>query len=126
MRVFVRIAAILLLVALAVGVSNGVWDAGYNQGVIDAAESTEIIVTQPYRGGFFPFGAVFGFFFLFLLFGMMFKFAFGWRRWGGHYKRSGPDGYRTHMEERMSRWHDKAHGHSPPSDATSEPASPVS
>ena len=67
MRVVARIAAHLLLVALAVGVGNGVWDAGYNQGVMDAAESTVIIVTQPYRGGFFPFGAVFGFFFLFLL-----------------------------------------------------------
>ena len=126
MRVFLRIAVIVLLVGLTVAVGNGIWDAGYDQGVIDAAESTEIIVTQQHRGGFFPFGAMFGFFFLFLFFGMMFKFAFGWRHWGRHHKGSGPDGYRANMEERMSSWHDKAHGNPPSSEAPSEPQSPVS
>ena len=127
MRVFARIAVVVLLVAIVGGIGFGIYDAGYDQGVVDTADSTtEIVVTERYRDGFFPFGAVFGFFFLFLLFGMMFKFAFGWRRWAGHDKCGGRDGYRSHMNDRMSRWHDEAHGRKPRDDTSSEPASPVS
>ncbi len=124
MRMFTRTVVIVLLIAFVGVIGYGVWNAGYDQGLIDAADSTtEIIVTQP-RGGFFPFGAIFGFFFLFLIFGLFFKFAFGWRRWGRHYEGSG--GYRAHMEERMSRWHDEAHGTSRRSDTPSQPQGPVS
>ena len=127
MRVFVRIAVMVLLIALIGGIGYGVWNAGYDQGVIDAADSTtEIVVNRPYDRGFFPFGAIFGFFFLFLLFGLLFKFAFGWRRWGRHYKGGGPGGYRAHMEDRMTRWHDEAHGRSPRRESSDQPPSPVS
>lgn len=121
MRVFGRVVVLVLLVALVWAVGYGIWDAGYDRGVLDGAEATEIIVADRDRG-FFPFGAVLGFFFLFLLFGMLFRFAFGGRRWGGHYKGDGPGGYRNHMEERMKRWHDEAHG----SGQAGEPAEPPS
>ena len=125
MRVFGRIAVVVLLIALIGAVGYGVWNAGYDQGVVDAAESTtEIVVTQQ-RGGFFPFGAIFGLFFLFLLFGLLFKFAFGWRRWG-HYKSMGPGGYREHMERRMNEWHDEAHGRAPPSEPAGQTEGPIS
>ena len=124
MRVFMRIAFLVLLISLVGAVGYGVWNAGYDQGLIDAADATtEIVVTQP-RSGFFPFGAIFGFFLLFLLFGMMAKFAFGCRRWRDHH-RGGPGRYRDHMQDRMSRWHDEAHGRTVDSD-TSPPPSPVS
>ena len=127
MRVFMRIAVIVLLIAVVGSIGYGIWDAGYDQGLIDAADSTtEIVLRDGNRGGFFPFGAIFGFFFLFLFFGFISKMAFGWRRWGGHYKGSGPGGHRGQMQERMSRWHDEAHGDAPPSDTTSESPSPVS
>ena len=123
MRGFVRIAVVILLVAVIGGIGYGVWNAGYDQGLIDAADSTtEIVVRDGYRGGFFPFGAIFGIFFLLLLF----KFAFGWRRWGAHYKGSGPGGYREHMGDRMSQWHDEAHGKSTPRDTSSQAQGPVS
>ncbi len=125
MRTFGRIVVFLLLITVVWAVGYGIWDAGYDQGVIDGAEATEIVIADRYRGGFFPFGAIFGFFFLFLLFGMMFKFAFGWRRWGRHYKGYSSGEYRSHMEERMSKWHDKAHGRAP-REETAEPPSPVS
>jgi hypothetical protein len=54
MRVFMRPAVIVLLIAVVGGIGYGVWDAGYERGLIEAADSTaEIVVTQPYRGGFF-------------------------------------------------------------------------
>lgn len=122
MRLFGRIAIVVLLVALIGGIGFGVWDAGYDQGLIDGADATtEIVVTERGRG-FSPFGIIFGFFLLLLLF----KFAFGWRRWGAHHKGYGPGGYRVHMEDRMSRWHDEAHRRAPRDDATAEPPSPVS
>ena len=125
MRTFGRIVIVLLLVGLVAAVGFGIWNAGYDQGVIDSAESTTDIVVTTDRG-FFPFGAIFGLFFLFLLFGLVFKFAFGWRRWGGHYKAMGPGGYREQMERRMTEWHEQAHGRAPPSDEPTAPAGPVS
>ena len=122
MRVFTRVAVVLLLLAVVGGIGFGIWDAGYDQGIIDGADATtEIVVTERGRG-FSPFGIFFGIFLLLFLF----KFAFGWRRWGGHHKGYGPGGYRGPMEDRMSRWHDDAHGRQPRADAASEPPSPVS
>ena len=124
MRTFGRIAVILLLVAIIGGVGYGVWNSGYDQGVVDAADSTtQIVVREGHRGGFFPFGAIFGFFFLLLIF----KFAFGWRRWGGgQYYGRVPGGYRAHMEDRMSHWHDEAHRNQRPSGAPSDAEGPIS
>jgi hypothetical protein len=122
-----RLAAIVILIAVVASIGYGVWDAGYDRGLIDAADSTtEIVVTERYRGGFFPFGAIFGFFFLFLFLGFLSRIAFGGRRWGCRPRGSGPDGYKSHMDERMSRWHDQAHGNAPPADSASPPPSPVS
>lgn len=126
MRTIMRVAAVVLVIALAGAIGYGVWNAGYEQGLVEATDATtEIVVTQS-RGGFFPFGAIFGFFFLFFLFGLIFKFAFGWRRWGGHYRGAGPSRYSTHMGERLTQWHDEAHGKSPPTKVTSDPQGPVS
>ncbi len=121
MRVFTRVAVVVLILAVIGGIGFGIWDAGYDRGLVDDADATEIVVQE--RRGFSPFGLLFGLFlFIFIL-----KFAFGWRYWRGGYKGYGPGGYRAHMEERMSRWHDEAHGRSPREDAPADPPpSPVS
>jgi hypothetical protein len=123
MRVFPRVLLIVLLIGLIGAVGYGVWDAGYQQGLTETVESTtDVIVTAPYYPGFWGVGLVFKLFFVFLLFGLLFKFAFGWRRWGGHHMGDGPGGHRARMEGRLTEWHDAAHREAPPAD----PAGPVS
>lgn len=118
MRVFGRVLAVVLLLGAIGAIGFGVWNAGYQQGLVETVESTaDVVVTAPYYPGYYGFGVfglIFKIFFAFLLFGLVFKFMFGWRHW----KRYGGEGYEHHrarMEDRMSRWHDQAHGQ------TSEP-----
>jgi len=121
------LATILILGAVG-AVGYGVWNNGYNQGAIAAAESTtEVVVATPgYTGfaGYGFFGLFFGIFFLFLLFGLISKLIFGrryWRggpgAWGkGWHGPQGHEEYRSSMEQRLTDWHEEAHGRPPTSD----------
>ena len=122
MRVFGRVLAVLLLLGALGALGWGIWNAGYQQGLVETVETTtDVVVTAPYYPGFFygfgAFGLIFKIFFAVLLFGLLFKFLFGWRYWRGHYKGEGGEGYRSHMEDRMKRWHDEQHGRRPPPDS---------
>ena len=122
MRVFGRVLAVLLLLGAIGAIGYGVWDAGYQRGLVETVGTTaDVVVTTPYYPGYYGFGVfglMFKVFFAFLLFGLLFKLLFGRRHWRGYYKGAGPDSYRSHMEERLSRWHDEAHGRRPPPDAS--------
>ena len=122
MRVFGRILAVVLLLGAIGAIGFGVWNAGYQQGLVETVETTtDVVVTAPYYPGYYygfgVFGLIFKIFFAFLLFGLLFKFLFGWRYWRGH-RGEGHEQYRSRMEERMTRWHDEAHGRRPPPDPT--------
>ena len=121
------LATILILGAVG-AVGYGLWNSGYQQGAIEATESTaEVVVATPVYpgyGGFGVFGLFFGIFFLFLLFGLISKLMFGrryWRGGPGPWEKGwhGPDGhdeYRSRMEQRMTDWHEGAHGRPTTSD----------
>lgn len=114
------IGFILLLALLGFG-GWAVWNAGYQQGVIEAAETTtDVVVRGPYYPGFFGFG-FFGIFLAFLLFALIAKAFFGRRYWRyGPGKWSGHDEYRGRMEEKMTEWHDEEHGKTPRPDTPRE------
>ena len=124
MRVFGRVVLVLLLIGTLGAIGFGVWNSGYQQGLVETVETTtDVVVTAPYYPGLYGFGVfglMFKIFFAFLFFGLIFKFLFGWRYWRGHHY--GPDDgpgrghYRSTMEDRMTRWHDEAHGSLPRSD----------
>jgi hypothetical protein len=119
MRVFGRALLVVLLAGAIGGVGFGVWNAGYQQGLVETVETTtDIVVTAPYYPGYYGFGVfglIFKVFFVFLAFGLLFKFMFGRRYWR-HYSGQGHDHYRSKMEDRMTKWHDEAHGRTPRSD----------
>jgi len=118
MRVFGKVVLVLLLIGTLGAIGYGVWNAGYQQGLVETVETTaDVVVTTPYYPGLYGFGVfglIFKIFFVFLFFGLIFKFFFGWRYWrrhhDGHGNGPGSDHYRSKMEDRMNRWHDEAHG----------------
>lgn len=120
MRVFGRVLLVLLLIGTLGAIGYGVWNAGYQQGLVETVETTaDVVVTAPYYPGLYGFGVfglIFKLFFVFLFFGLIFKFFFGRRYWREHHGGPGHDNYRSMMEDRMSRWHDQAHGSPPRSD----------
>ena len=126
MRVFGRVLLVLLLIGTLGALGYGVWNSGYQQGIVKSVESTaDVVVTIPYYPGLYGFGVfdlIFKVFFAFLLFGLIFKFFFGWRYWRGHHNGSpvgpGHADYRSRMEDRMKRWHDEAHGAPPRPDSS--------
>ena len=119
MRVFGRFVLFILLLGAIGAVGYGVWNAGYQQGLLETVGSTADVVVAPYYPGIWGFG-VFGLFFkilfLFLLFGLVAKLFFGRRYWRRHYNGEGHEQYRSRMEERMTKWHDEAHGRTPRSE----------
>lgn len=118
MRVFGRVLLAVLLIGAIGALGFGVWNSGYQQGLTETVQTTaDVVVAAPYYPGLWGFGLIFKLFFAFLLFGLIFKLIIGRRYWRSH--RGGDVGYgppRAHMEERMRRWHDEAHGTSPPED----------
>lgn len=99
-----------LILAGLLGLAGwSVYQAGYRQGLVENA--SEVIV--PGYGLFPGFGIFFGFLFLFLLFGFISRILF-WRRWrGGPYRSHWKHGLAEEgspMEQRLTEWHDKAHG----------------
>lgn len=121
MRVFGGVLAVLLLIGALGALGFGIWNSGYQQGLVETVDATaEVVVATPYYpayNGFGAFGLIFKVFFMFLLFGLVFKIFLGRRYWRGHYRGEDHDHYRSRMEDRMERWHDDAHGRTPPPDA---------
>lgn len=99
------VVTILALAGLGIG-AYSLYQAGYNQGLLETA--TDVVV--PAYGFYPPFGLFFGLIFLFVLFGVIGRFFFGrpWRGGPPHWAR-GWDGEGSPMEKRLSDWHEKAH-----------------
>ncbi len=120
MRTFWRVTFGLVFLGTIAALGFGVWNAGYQQGLLETLDAAnQVVVANPGPGyyGLGVIGLMFKLFFAFLLFGLFAKILFGRRYWRAHMEGGGHEGYRTHMEERMNRWHDKAHGVDPSSDA---------
>src|SRR6188472_633262 len=114
---FLRVVAVLALVAVLAGIGIGVYNAGVNDGVTQAAIAAQAagdspaVVVPPYApygygwghwggGGFGFFGFFFGILAFVLIIGLI-RAAFGWGRWGGGRGAGGYGGYGG-REERMA------------------------
>jgi hypothetical protein len=122
---FMRVVAVLALVAVLAGIGIGVYNAGVNEGLTQAALAAQAagedpaVVVPPYAGpygygygwgggpGFGFFGFLFAILFLFLIFGLV-RAAFGWGRWNGR-GRGGPGGWGGGREERIAEYHRELH-----------------
>jgi hypothetical protein len=130
-RTIVRVLAVLLLVAVAVGVGTTLYNAGVSTGLTEAAQqaaaSGEAVPAGgygygPYWHGHWGFGfGFFGIFFwilgIFLVFALV-RAAFGWGRWGGRGGRGGwggpggsdgPGGPGSGRREMVEEWHREMH-----------------
>jgi hypothetical protein len=118
---FLRVVAVLALVAVLAGIGIGVYNAGFNEGLTQAAIAAQAasedpaVVIPPYAGpygygwgggGFGFFGFLFAILGIFLLFGLL-RAAFGWGRWNGG-GRGGPGGWGG-REERIAEYHRELH-----------------
>ena len=121
---FLRVVAVLALVAVLAGIGIGVYNAGVNEGATQAAiaaqaagdSPTVVVPAYPYGYGWGHWGGGFGFFgfffailTFFLIIGLI-RAAFGWGRWGGGGR--GPGGYGGGWggrEERMAEYHRELH-----------------
>ena len=121
---FLRVLAVVALVAVLAGIGIGIYNAGVNEGLTQAAiaaqaagEDPAVVVPPyagPYRygygwhgGGFGFFGFLFAILGIFLLFGLL-RAAFGWGRWNGGGGR-GPGGWGGGREERIAEYHRELH-----------------
>ncbi len=107
------LATILVLGALGAA-GYGVYQLGYQQGLVETG--AQVVVNGPgyYPGlwGFGVFGLLFRVIFLFLVFGLIARLVFGRRRWGwgpGPYRGRGYDGHDSPMEHRLDEWHQRMH-----------------
>ena len=122
---FMRVVAVIAVVAVLAGIGIGIYNAGVSEGVAEAARAAQAagedpaVVVPPYAG---PYGygwghgwggpgpGIFGFLFfilfLFLIFGLV-RAAFGWGRWGGGGR--GPGGWGGGREERIAEYHRELH-----------------
>jgi hypothetical protein len=130
-RTIVRVLAVLLLIAVAVGVGTTLYNAGVSTGLTEAAQqaaaSGEAVPAGgygygPYWHGHWGFGfGFFGIFFwilgIFLVFALV-RAAFGWGRWGGRGGRGGwggpggsdgPGGPGSGRREMVEEWHREMH-----------------
>ena len=120
---FLRVVAVLALVAVLAGIGIGVYNAGVNEGITQAAIAAQAagespaVVVPPYApygygwghwggGGFGFFGFFFAILAFFLIFGLI-RAAFGWGRWGGGGR--GPGGWSGGREERIADYHRELH-----------------
>jgi hypothetical protein len=110
------IALAVVMTLLLVGVGVGAYHAGVNDGIQQAADSSQIVqvVGDGWHHGFFPFGL-----FLFPLFfiGLFFLIGGAMRRgpWGGGpgHHHGGPwmsEEGRAGFEQRFDEWHARQHG----------------
>jgi hypothetical protein len=103
----------LLAVTVIGGISCGIYQAGFDQGQI--AAGSDLVDNQRAVGPFIDGGIaiVFKAVFAFLLIGFFAK-MFAFRRFA-HYGHQGDwnerrEEVRSRMEERLTEWHEKAHG----------------
>ena len=120
---FLRVVAVIALVAVLAGIGIGVYNAGVNEGLTQAALAAQAagedpaVVIPPYAGpygygwgggpGFGFFGFLFAILFLFLIFGLV-RAALGWGRWNGG-GRGGRGGWGGGREERIAEYHRELH-----------------
>jgi hypothetical protein len=108
------IALALVVTLLLVGVGVGAYHAGVNQGIHQAADSSQVVQVvggYGWHGGFFPFGL---FLFPLFLFGLFFLIGGAFRRgaWGGgpgHHHGPWSDEGRARFEQRFDEWHTRQH-----------------
>jgi len=106
--IFLRVMAVVLVVAVAAGIGAGVYNAGVTAGLAEAAQSavgSGEPVLVPYGYGYGPYWhgpGFFGIFFwilgFFLVFALL-RAAFGWGRGSGPRGRGGWGGRREMFEE---------------------------
>jgi hypothetical protein len=118
----------VLITLLAVGalgaIGFGLWQMGYQRGLVETG--AEVIVNTGRAvqgwwgpgwgfGGFGFFGLFFKVLLFFLLFGLIARLFFGPRRWGGPGPYWARDWHEDQgpPEQRMTEWHDRAHGSQP-------------
>ncbi len=110
---------ITILVLGALGAAAfGVYQVGYHQGLV---ETGTVVVNRVGPGfhpghwgfaGFWGFGLIFKFLFLFLIIGLIARLFFGRRHWGPgpYWAKDWHEGHTSPMEQRLADWHEKAHG----------------
>ena len=124
---FLRVVAVLALVAVLAGIGIGVYNAGVNEGLTQAALAAQAagedpaVVIPPYAG---PYGYGYGWGHggaagsgssascsrssaSSCIFGLV-RAAFGWGRWNGG-GRGGPGGWGGGREERIADYHRELH-----------------
>ncbi|HJQ75766.1 MAG TPA: hypothetical protein VJ948_00725 [Acidimicrobiia bacterium] len=122
-RKTIGIALITVLVIGALSaIGFGLYQIGLQQGLVE--NGADIVVhggREGFRGGWWGpgWGVGFGVFglllkvlFFVLIFGIIARLFFGPRRWGPgpYWAGRWEEGHHPAMEERLSHWHDKAHG----------------
>jgi|KBSSwiStaDraftv2_1062776.scaffolds.fasta_scaffold1213018_1 hypothetical protein len=109
------IALALVVTLLFVGVGVGAYHAGVNQGIEQAADSSQVVQVvggYGWHGGFFPFGL---FLFPLFFFGLFFLIGGAFRRgaWGGgpghHHGPWSDDEGRARFERKFDEWHTRQH-----------------
>jgi hypothetical protein len=123
MSTFFRVVVVLLVVAAAIGIGAGIYNAGVSEGIAEAARqavaSGEPVPQAygygygpywhgPFHGGFGFFGIIFWILGILLIIGLV-RAAFGWGRWrGGPGGPGGPSGWGG-GRERMEEFHRELH-----------------
>jgi hypothetical protein len=110
----------LLIVGALGAIGFGLWQMGYQRGLVETGAEVVTRTVNGIQGWWGPgWGVGFGFFGLFfkvllffLLFGLIARLFFGPRRWGGPGPYWGRDWHEGQgpPEQRMTEWHDRAHG----------------
>src|SRR5215218_9919342 len=127
MRTFAGIILSIVAISVIVGLGAGVYNAGIQQGIIEAGRvpAGQVVTTGYHYGwgaGFNLFDILIPLFFLFILFGLI-RAAFGGGRGWGHGYRGGygdgpgrgwdadrgPGGWREERERRMAEMHRRFH-----------------
>jgi hypothetical protein len=123
MGTFIRVLAVLALIAVLVGIGAGIYNAGVSAGLAgsvvtaDPSGAPVVYYPGPYVGQGWDWGPgwIFGILFwilgIFLIFALL-RAVFGWGRWSRGYRDwdkhrpNGSGGPREHFEEWHRRLHD--------------------
>ena len=122
---------ITLLVVGALGaIGFGLWQMGFQQGVVENGAQVVVDTAHRVRGwwgpgwgiGFEFFGLFFKILFVILLIGLVSRLFFGPRRWGPgpHWGHGWHDGETPPMDRHLEEWHERAHRGDQPSPPPSD------